>query len=361
MRYCLVLALVIFISSAGAQDQSHQSVADSIRIEYGIPEIGYAVVSADSIIEINTLGFKMIHKEYAAEPNDKFHLGSIAKSVTGLVAALLLKQEKIEWDTKFFDLMPELKQESDSRYWDMTLVDLLGHRAWLQPFTDENEYPDRKLFSGSVAEQRRQFVAWALKLEPIVTDEPFSYSNAGYSAAAVMLERVSGKTWEDLILELGNQLGLDFGFSFPDTVNHSQPWGHSEVDSQLVPGPPSDVENLFLVAPAGDLNLSINHLAKLIQINLRGLQGRCPLLSQEEFEFLHYGLEDHYSIGWSWGINDKGHHISAHTGSAGTFFCLVYISREVDRGYVLVANSGTERTENGLIELRRFLVRKHGT
>jgi len=347
----LLLAAVV-----PAQSANLKSIADSIRQEYGIPELGYAVMSADSVMEIATLGFKRAHSDIAAQPNDRFHLGSCTKAITGMVAGLMVKRGRIQWDTKFFDLYPELKQGSDSAYYNMTLVELLSHRARIQPLTEEEEYPPRDGFTGS-GSQRYQFVAWVLRKEPVESDEPYSYSNAGYAAAAIMLEKVSGKTWKELIRDLGRELGVDFGFSWPNIADSNQPWGHDVKDGDLVPLPPSDPYRLKWVEPAGDINMNLPDYAKFLQINLQGLQGKSQLLNREEFEFLHFGVPDHYAIGWTWGVNDKGHRVSAHDGSADTFYCWAYIISEIDRGYIVVANSANKE---GVKEFLKVLLKTYG-
>lgn len=351
---CLIMLVAAFVSVRG---QNLSEFADSIRQEYGIPELGYAVVSSDSVLEIATLGFKRANSTITAEPNDRFHLGSCTKAITGFVAALMVKRNVIQWDTRFFDLYPELKASSDSTYYDMTLVDLLSHRAGIQPLTEDEEFPPHGFFQGSNS-QRYQFVAWVLGKKPVELEEGYSYSNAGYSAAAIMLEKASGKTWEELVKDLGRELGLDFGFSWPNIADSTQPWGHRTEDSNLIPLPPSDTYDLLWVEPAGDINMSISDYVKWVQFNLQGLKGAGPLLNKQEYEFLHYGMPDHYAIGWTWGINGKGHKVSAHDGSADTFYCWAYIIREIDRAYILLANSANKP---GVKELLKILMKRYGT
>jgi len=205
----LLISISISVGSQGLSD-----FADSIRKEYEIPEIGYAVITSDSILKMDILGVKRAGTAIGADPDDRFHLGSNTKAITGFIAALLVKEKKIGWDTKFFDLNPDLKPNSKPAYYDMTLQDLLTHRARIRPFTDGDEYPNPLVgeFKGDTSTQRYQFVEWVLTLDPVDSEEKITYSNAGYSAAAVMLEKASGKTWENLVLELGEKLGVRFGF-----------------------------------------------------------------------------------------------------------------------------------------------------
>jgi len=366
MKVIILIAILLISNPISAKNQSLQYTAETIRKEYNIPELGYAIVSADSIFELNCLGFKRSGSSMAAESDDRFHLGSNTKAITGFIAALLVKQNKIHWNTKFFDFLPALKEGSNPAYHNMTLLDLMTHRGGLPPFTDGEEYPNPIVgkFKGDVSTQRYQFVKWVLTLAPVKSAEKVSYSNAGYSAAALMLEKASGKTWENLVLDLGEKLGLDFGFSWPNIHDSSQPWGHWGVeDNKLIPTPPTDSYRICWVEPAGDINMSIMDYAKFVQLQLQGLKGQSLLLTKEEFEFIHYGVpeSDHYSIGWTWAINKKGHHISAHNGSAETFYCYAYIINEIDRAYIVLANCGSEQANKGVRKLLMAIMEKYGT
>jgi CubicO group peptidase (beta-lactamase class C family) len=115
--------------------QNTAAFADSIRRLYKIPEIAYAVVSSDSVLELATIGVKKINTFIYVESNDKFRIGSNTKAITSFIAAQLVKQKKINWSTKFFDLFPELTQESNKEYRNMTLLDLLSFRTKLFPYT----------------------------------------------------------------------------------------------------------------------------------------------------------------------------------------------------------------------------------
>ena len=110
--------MLALITSAFTQKNS--SFADSIRIKYKIPELAYAVVSSDSIFEIQSLGFQRANSKLKADINDKFRIGSCTKTITSYIAELLVKEGKLQWNTKFFDLYPELKAHSDKAYYDLT-------------------------------------------------------------------------------------------------------------------------------------------------------------------------------------------------------------------------------------------------
>lgn len=161
----LFLSILLIVSSLTIKAQELQKVADSLMIKNQIPELGFAVVSVDSILELKTLGFHRIdlkNDQTEANISDFFHLGSNTKAITGFIAAYLVEKNKIEWSTKFFDLFPNWKKQSNPAYYDITLADLLSHRANIQPYTSGLEYQQLPEFKGDKSEQRKQFSKYLL-------------------------------------------------------------------------------------------------------------------------------------------------------------------------------------------------------
>src|SRR5438045_1151710 len=104
----LIIVLLLLINSY-SNGQSTVAFADSIRKASKTPELAYAVVSADSVYEMQVLGVRKINTKLGARLTDRFRIGSNTKAITGMLAALLVKQGKLSWNTKLFDLFPEMK------------------------------------------------------------------------------------------------------------------------------------------------------------------------------------------------------------------------------------------------------------
>lgn len=248
--------------------QNTKRFADSVRKACKIPELSYAVVSADAVLEMQALGVKKAGTKPVASLDDRFRIGSNTKVVTGFIAAQLVKQGKISWDTKFFDLFPELKVKSRKEHYNLTLLNLLSMRAKLFPYTYTYDKPVKGQFTGTDEEQRYQFVAWFLQ-EPVDTRKgEVIFSNLGYVAAALMLEKASGKTYKHLVEDLASQLSVDFGWGQPNMTDASQTWGHN---ASLKPEAPLDSYKLNWLQPAGNINATLPDYVKFAQEQLKGL------------------------------------------------------------------------------------------
>jgi len=125
----------------------------------------------------------------------------------------------ITWDTKIFDVFPELKDSSNSAYLNVTLNELLSHRSGVRPFTEDEEWEALSTIQGKDDITRRyNFCKWLLRQTPVEIDsiKKHTYSNAGYALAASMMERVIGKFWNELISdELFSPLQIHANFGWP--------------------------------------------------------------------------------------------------------------------------------------------------
>ena len=163
----LFIIILFSLALLNTKAQSLYSYADSIRKVYRIPELAYAVVSSDSVFELQTLGVQRINTNYAAKLNDRFHIGSNTKAITSFIAALLVQKGKLNWDTKFLSLFPELKAGSKKAYYEITLQDLLSFRGKLPRYTYTYPQPTNKLIKGTNAEQRFLLAKYFLAQQPM--------------------------------------------------------------------------------------------------------------------------------------------------------------------------------------------------
>ncbi len=352
-KYVFFYLLLVFAFDSFSQ--KIKNVADSICTVYRIPELAYAVVSSDSIYELEVIGVKKINTTLLAEKNDRFRIGSNTKAITGFVAALLVKQNKINWNTKFFDLYPELKSKKNKVFHSVTLLELLSFRARLFSYTYTYAKPSYEDFSGDETEQRYQFTKWFFEQKPIAKKDSVHFSNLGYVAAGMMLEKVSGKNYKQLVGDFGKQLGIDFKFGAPNSSDLTQPWGH---DNNLIPEKPGDNYKLNWLLAAGNINVCLPDYVKFIQLQLKGLQGKSDLLTMDEFHFLHFGLFK-FSVGWFAGMDEAGHNFSYNIGNPGTFLSKVFIYPYNNIAIILLSNAQSDEVDAGMEVLMTDLKRDY--
>lgn len=350
-----IITIFLFITTATiCFGQKTIQLADSIRNSYNIPEISYAVIDSKNTLEIVAIGKHSSELLDSATLNDRFHIGSNTKAMTAFIIAKYVEKGKLKWTTQFFDIFPELKGNSKVEYYKITLQDLLSHRARIQPFQGDND-PTIPELKGTKQEKRKAFGKFVLTLNPVDIDtiNKFTYSNADYTLATLMLEKVTQKSWEQLVEKVFNKdLKLNVKLSWPENQKTKDTWGHSFENGNLTPIPSTVDYHLDYTEPAGDINIRLIDYIKFIQLNLDGISGKSNYLKAETYTFIHKGIEN-YSIGW-YNIYENNNELSTHSGTAGTYYTLVHIDIIKYKAYIIFTNSFNTDTQKGV----RILMRK---
>ncbi|KZE78769.1 serine hydrolase [Myroides marinus] len=349
----ILTSLFTLLWSSSTYSQDLHTKIDSIRNLYNVPEVTYAIITKDQIIKQGASGhhkFNEKNNTSNASIQDYFHLGSNTKAITGFIAAKLVEQGKITWETTFFDLFPETKKGANPIYHNATLKDYFSHRAKVHAFTSGTERLSLPVFEGNKQQQRQAFAKHVLTLAPIESPDGYTYSNAGYSIAATMLEKVSNKSWEELTKEfLTKDLGIEFVIGWPNRNLDNQPWGHALQYDVLESVPPTYNYQLSLIEPAGDLSMNIENYIKYIQLNLKGLSGQSNTLSAKTYDFL-FNSREKYAIGWG-NLTTKEMKLYDHAGSDGTFFSYTQIDGLTNTAYIILANSGTTNAQQAVMKI----------
>jgi len=339
--------------------------------DLAIPGIAVSLFTGDKVLNEEVSGVRRLHTSDSIKLNDRFHLGSCGKAMTGFVAGRLVEKGLIKWNTKVLDVFPEFKDSSNVAYRNVTLNELLSHRSRVRPFGDDDEWALLPNFKGKDNTERRYgFSKWLLKQTPVELDsiKKYAYSNAGYAVAALMMEKIAGKDWESLINEeLFKPLKIRASFGWPAIKDKDQPYGHwiAKSDSLLTQHLPNgDYKMDDIITPAGNYSLSILDYTKFLQLNLLGINGKDTMLKSLTYKYLHYCNFDSakpliglYSIGWGVYRTPESQTISLHDGSADTFYCYTLLFKELDFGLVIITNAGESESIKGVKKLKNRIVK----
>jgi D-alanyl-D-alanine carboxypeptidase len=335
---------------------------------YMVPGCVWAVINDQGVIT-GAMGETIYSLENGVETTHRFQIGSLGKSYTSLMAAKCVEAGLINWDTKLFSVLPGWQEHAQRAYDDITLADLLSHSTNLWPLnahvthvdekTGKLVYEDIPNFSGSDFMRRREFSKYALSLPPVEI-EGVNYGNAGYIIAGCMLEEVTGRTWEDLALELASALGMEIGFERPNRIDPTQPWGHMLVNNNsLEPIAPEEQKkyNDPLSSPAGNINVNIIDFSKYVKQFMDGLNDVDGVVRAESFKFLLMGKEP-YAMGW---YNDfESDSIFYHYGSEGTFYCHMMIFANLNAAIIIFTNADVgDNSVNFINDARNYLKHKY--
>ncbi len=346
----IVSALLILILPAPAaprQPADFSALADALRAELKVPAIAVAATDSDGLIGVGVAGVRAAGGDNPVRVTDRWHVGSLTKSMTATVAARLVERGVIAWDTTVADLDPDLAAGLPESHRSVTLEQLLAHRAGLPD--DRFAAPlQMKLWTleGDLPLQRREITPLILSQPGLsAPGEAMAYTNGGYIVAGWMLETATGAAWEDLIArELFEPLDMHSAGQGPpgmDREHGDQPLGHGRGPDGPAPIPAEiGADNPPALGPAGRVHCSITDLAAYARLHLRGLRGDdTGYLPHAAFVRLHDDPEgDGYALGW--GVSGDGDdRRSAHSGSNTRWLALILVWPNRDVAVVAAMNA----------------------
>lgn len=321
----------------------------SLRSTWQVPALAAAVVKNGELVGIGATGNRRFGVDAPVTLNDKWHHGSITKSMTATLAAIMVEAGIVEWTTTVGNAFPARVSAMGAGWSDVTLEQLLANSGGVPGGVVTNEiWATIFNFQGTPKQGRELLVDLTTVRDLEYTPETqYVYSNFGFAIAGAMLETIAGKPWEDLMRELlFAPLGMtSAGFGPPATPRQlDQPFGHSGTAASPTVWPPADsADNPAGIGPAGTVHATILDMARYIAFHLAGSQGETDLLlSQATFAKLH---TDAYGFGYarSWSVFDtawSGDGTLQHTGSNTQWYTNIWIMPEKNWACVVSINFG---------------------
>jgi CubicO group peptidase (beta-lactamase class C family) len=368
----VVLLLVLAGSFVGAEAKVVDLSADlaAVREEFQFPALAAAVIVEGRLHALGVVGVRKHGSDIPVEPNDPFHLGSCTKAMTGSLIGLLVQQGRLEWETPLAEYFPEWKDRMHPDYREVTLVHLLSHRAGAPPMT-AGFAPVNSLQLWQIREmkspvdQRRRVTEIVLTQAPVnKPGEKEQYSNAGFTIAGAIAERVMGEDYESLLrrllfepLRIGSA-----GFGAMGTMGQvDAPWQHRVDGEKRLPIGPSPLsDNPPFITPAGRVHCSMADWVKYVQCVLAATRGEAGLLHASSVRQLtEPPFGGSYALGW--GIHERhwgGGKVLSHAGSNGMNYCIVWVAPQRNFAVLTATNQGGDRAPEGLDKVCSLMIRK---
>jgi CubicO group peptidase (beta-lactamase class C family) len=329
-RLAILATLVLAAPPAWAQS-ALDSVDRYVRAELArqrIPGMSVAVLRGDSVLLARGYGFADIEHRVPAADSTIYQSGSLGKQLTAAVVLLLAGEGKLGLDQSIRRYLPE-----GPRAWQaITVRHLLTHTSGIPDYTD------------STVDYRRdyteaQLVAVAARLplqfRPGAT---WSYSNTGYVLLGIIVRRVSGEFYGDILRE---RILQPLGMRTARVISERDIVPNRASGYELVKGEP---KNQKWVAPTlnttadGSLYLTVLDLAQWA----RGLNhARVPDSAGLAESWTPVRLNDGgtYPYGFGWVVADqRGRLRIGHTGAWQGFRASLQRYPEFDLTVIALAN-----------------------
>jgi CubicO group peptidase (beta-lactamase class C family) len=332
-------------------------LAERYRSKHRLPALGVGVIHRGRIVGLGMTGERTAGTGDLATLNDAFDVASCSKTVTATMAAVLVEDGAVRWDTTLSDAFPELRDSMHPAYAGVTLEQLLRHRSGLGHEMNRNVRWagwNQRHAGRSPTEQRRLFAAEALARPPrYPPGSETSYTSDGYVIAGTMLERAAGRAWELLVRQrLFGRLGLETMTYGPATGGRAPTLvsGHEEGEwlgfTRSFSPDPAEYGAPPFGSPAGFLYSSAPDLLRYVGFHIDGANGRTRLLQAASFERLHAYVEgERFALGWEIDLtrDSRGRIIERslyHGGYSGRSRANIWFVPETQWGTVIVTNHG---------------------
>jgi CubicO group peptidase (beta-lactamase class C family) len=313
--------------------------------------------------------------------NDRFHLGSDTKAMTALLAAMLVYEGKLRWDSTVAQVFPELAPNMNPGLRGVTLEQLLSHTSGLP--SDNQAFGNllmKSLSQGGNLDEMRYWLVQQWSKQPLASKPGtrFAYANMNYVIAGAMLEKLTGQTWDELITNrVFTPLGLTTaGLGAQSTLGKvDAPLGHVKLNGTakaFLAGPNGD--NPLIIGPAGIAHMSVLDFAAWAGWNAGPGKRGPALVRPETLRKLHTpviaipekkgakpGTPKHgqYALGWGQlTVPWAPHPLPFPGGSNVMNLAHIWLDPQSDFALVLVTNIGGDEADKAFQALTPELYKK---
>ena len=334
--FCVTIILVTF-STALAQDHATK-VQEVLTLAHKYRQFNGAALVAENGKVVYKGGFGMANMEWNIPntPDTKFRLGSITKQFTATAILQLVEQGKIKLDGKLSDYLPDYRKDVGDR---VTIHHLLTHTSGIPSYTSQPgffENVSRNPYK--VADFVKKHTSGDLEFEP---GSKFSYNNSGYFLLGAIIERVTGKSYEQVLKEnIFDPAGMrNTGYDHHETILPKRAAGYNKTPNGYTNAAYLDMS---LPYAAGSLYSTVEDLYLWDQALYTD-----KLLNAQSKASMYKPFLDNYAYGWlvrdaSFKVNGQSVQLITHDGGINGFTTRIIRYPKEKNLIVLLDNTGTD-------------------
>lgn len=285
-----ILAALLHVAALAHADSTPKFVAPrtlaelEVRIKMvldsaKVPGVGLAIVRHDSVIYTGGLGRARVSPAVKATDATLFRIGSTSKAFVALTAQALVREGKLSLDTPLAKALPGFWFRNP---WEATdpvrIVNLLEHTSGFDDNSFQS-YANNDPKPLSIAEGLA--IDTATRVSRWRPGTRFSYCNTGPAIVALIIEKIEGKPFEQVVQERWfTPIGMTTATYFrPDSTRVSAATLYKANGTTAVP-----YWHVF-IRPAGAINASSHDMAAYVRFLLgRGTIDGKELLPHEAIE-----------------------------------------------------------------------------
>lgn len=352
-------------------DETDKILTDQVE-NNKTPFVQYFYFDQNSIIKSFRMGFADIVKKKEVDPSVKYNAYSVTKTFTALAVLQLFAKGIIEIKNPVIQYLPEFVYGPE-----ITVKELLNHTAgipnpvpldWIHSESEHKTF-NRGTFFKKIFEKNSK-----TRSEP---NEKFAYSNLGYVILGQLIEKVSGKKYEEYITEnIIRKLPVnpdELTFDIRSDKTHATGYHRLCSFSYLFLGLFLDKSKFmgeatgkwrsfkkFYVNGAsyggliGTPKAFVTYIQELLKTDSNLIADEyCQLLFQESLT--NNGKKTGMCLSWFSGELD-GNKYFAHAGGGGGYYCEIRLYPEIKKGSVVFFNRTGMSDERFLDSTDKYLI-----
>jgi len=288
--FVVMVALVALQSAVPAQGGDKAAKIDEyLRRANSYGQFNGAALVAENGRVIYKKGVGLANMEWHVpnETDTKFRIGSITKQFTSMLIMQLVEQGKLKLDGKLSEYLPEYRRDVGDK---VTIHHLLTHTSGIPSYTGlPNFFNEVSRDPYTVADFVKKYASGDLEFEP---GTKFRYNNSGYFLLGAIIEKVSGKSYEQVLKEnIFEPLGMkNSGYDHYSAIINKRASGYQKTPAGYINAPYLDMS---LPYAAGSLYSTVEDLYLWDQALYTD-----KLLSAKNRELMYKPFLDNYAYGW---------------------------------------------------------------
>lgn len=332
-RLLPIALFVLFASQNLAHADAVDDLVKSVMERQKIPGLAVAVVRDGQVVKIQGYGLANVENAVPVKPDTMFQLASVTKQFVATSLLMLVEEGKLSLDDKVSKYLPEAPES----WKDITVRHLLNHTSGLG--NDDS-------FGYGALKKLEEVLASVAKMKLAnPTGQKYLYSNIGYNMAGLILERVSGKRWDEFLQE---RILKPVGMTATRRYSQSAIIPHRASGYVLDAGAVRNAPSLQRDLPSGGLITNAQDLAKwaiavlskqpLKEAGFKELWAPAHLKDGSEVSNNGSG----YGLGWQ--LNRyRGRNVMEHGGARPGFATYLGLYPDDHMGVILLCNLGGAR------------------
>ena len=319
---------------------------EQVMKDWHVPGLAVAIVKDGRVVYAKGFGYRDVKKGLQVTPDTLFAIGSCSKAFTASALAILADEGKLDWDKPVRDYLPDFRLHDAYATAHIRPRDLVTHQSGL---------PRHDLVWYGSPLSRKEIFERLRHLEPSrPLHARYQYNNLMFLAAGVLIERLSGLTWEEFVRRrIFDPLGMKASnLSVRDsqkTPDFSLPYQEENGEVKEIP-----FRDIDAIGPAGSINSSVNEMTRwlLVQLGKGKFEGR-QVISEKGLGEVHtpqivaggdlkYDESFYSSYAMGWGVTSyRGHPALSHGGGIDGFTSAVRFLPKAQLGVVVLTNSSS--------------------